>query len=149
MYIVELNNSPITAGVEEYKSITIIPFVLKLKIFSNHVYYQNDYNMYIKYELGATIDLGIQAYKCYNTQNNKKILVTCVGNTKNPLKKEISDVEYTLLIKETRRGERIAYSGEFSEDISSYFSDKGQYLVRITGTYNNVESAIYFWIEIV
>lgn len=149
LYDVELNSETITIGVEEYKKTTIIPFVLNLNIFSNHTFYQNDKDMYLKHNLGDHIFLDIKAFECYYPQKNKKVATTCAKDYNSLLKEEVDDIEYNLLIKSTRKGEKIAYSGKFIQDISEYFTEKGQFLVRITATYNNVKSDIYFWIKIV
>lgn len=149
LYIVELNSEAITIEVEEYKKNTIIPFVLNLNIYSNHIFYNNDKETYIKHNLGDHIFLDIKAFECYYMSKNNKNTTTCAKDYDSLLKEEINDIEYNMLIKSTRKGEKVAYSGKFIQDISEYLTEKGQFSVRITAMYNNVKSDINFLIKIV
>ena len=148
-YNVELNNKPITIGAVEVKTTTIIPYVLNVVSASNNTFLNDKtHDTTVRMSKGKDISLSIESYDCFSKDN--KVHLKCDNDEYKEVNKVITnDTKYELFIKTTNKVETVMYDGTFISNISTYFPKCGRYLVQINGKYKNVESSVYFWIEII
>ncbi len=148
---VKVNAQIVNIGVEEKNKIVLIPFLVNIHSFSFDYFYHKDISSNeLVFELNEKILLNVESFNCAFNVNNINYKVSCNGENFNLATKSLfSDISYKIMIKRTNKGETIKYDGQFKEDISDYFDEKGGYLVRVIASYNNVDSNIYFWVRII
>ncbi|HHW69526.1 MAG TPA: hypothetical protein GX747_04235, partial [Tenericutes bacterium] len=130
-----------------YRNIPIIPFIVSNNYVGLHCFYQDDIGTKTHtFNMGDKIYIMINSFECFNSINNAK--TSCYPN-KSSIKKEVNDINYSLIIRKVNKAQTIIYDGDFTNNITDYFSEKGLYDVNIIAKYGNVKSVIFFSIRIV
>jgi hypothetical protein len=148
LYSVTLNDIKLSVGVVEEKTITLIPVIVKVKLFSNHTFYGDDLSTVVVIKQGSSYILKIKSYNCFAMVNNVKAPLRCSNENKKTVNELTNDTSYRLLLTESKKDGKELYNGPFINDITSYLKETGYYNVFITGKYGNVESRIDFGIKI-
>jgi hypothetical protein len=149
LYSVTLNDIKLTVGAVEEKTITIIPFIVKMKLFSNNTFYGDDLSSVVIVKQGEKYILNIKSYNCFAVVNNVKAPLKCSNENKKTINELNTDTTYKVLITESKKNGKELYNGPFISDITAYLKETGYYNVFITGKYSNVESRINFGIKII
>lgn len=147
MHDVTLNEELITICIDEEKKSPIIPFFINNVSFDLICYYHDIGNpKNHTFNIGDEIKITVDSFECFNSINGDK--ASCYpyeGKEKRPVKK----IDYSLSIVRNYKGQKVIYTGDFINDISDYFLEKGTYTVSIISKYRNVKSNIFFSLKIV
>lgn len=147
LYDVTLNKELISVCVDEYRKTSIIPFMINNNYNDLHCIHQDDGGRRTRiFNKGDKIYITINSFECFNSINNAKS--SCYPN-KDQRKKETNDTDYSLLIRRSGGAEKIIYDGDFVNDITDYFSEKGVYSISIIAKHGYVKSIVSFSIRIV
>ncbi len=146
LYDVTLNDKLITVCVDEYRKYPIIPFIIYNVYSDLHCFYQDDEGTQTRpFNKGDKVYITIDSFKCFNSINNGE---TSCYPYKYQRRKKVYDTKYSLLIQRAGGAEKIIYDGEFVNDITNYFSEKGVYSIGMIAKYGNVKSIVSFSIRI-
>jgi hypothetical protein len=146
LYEVTVNEELVNVCIDEYRKKTIIPFIIYNNYVGLHCFHQDNVeektNIFNK---GDEIHITINSFECFNLTNDK---MSCYPNYKNLTKKEAKDIKYSLRIVRNYKGETVIYDGDFIDDITNYFVEKGTHSISIIAEHGNVKSIVSFSIKI-
>lgn len=147
LYDVTLNKKLITVCVDENRKSPIIPFMIYNNYVDLHCFHQDDEGTTTRiFNKGDKIHITINSFECFNSINNGK---TSCYPYKNQRKKETKDTKYSLLIQRAGGAAKVIYDGDFINDITDYFFEKGVYDISMIAKHANVKSVVSFSIKIV
>lgn len=148
-YEIKVNNELVQTNVESKKTTSIIPFLVNWISYNIDLTKGKDLSGKYKTELGNEITLSIQAYECYSDIVDNKMQIECQYDNEKLIKKDIENIRYSMKITSTSKSIGLIYEGKMKENITDLFKSKGNYEVIISTEYENIESNIYFYIELI
>jgi hypothetical protein len=147
-YDVTINNISVLTGFIGEKTISIIPSLVNVQLFSNNISYVGDYSVTHNFNQGVNISIGINSYECFVDVGKTETQIDCANENSKTVKNNVDDTIYYLYIKDADSKDKIIYDGLLISDITNYLMDPGLYYIEILGKYKNVNNRIYFWIKV-
>ena len=145
LFKVQINDTIVGSNITNNHSIPIIPTILYLDNHSYGSYYVKNNHFYNIKKINNRYILNIESYSCYYKNNNVETICD-LDNTQEINDKMYSklnnDVKYTKLSIYDYTSNKNIYVGKYTNDLTPYIEDDGNYLIRIIAKYKNVASII-------
>lgn len=147
IYKVNVNELEVGPGIESRKTNTILPGIITFsKVSIDFVE-----NSKVEVDYGSKINFDVKGYFCYSDITGNEKQVGC-SNNKNYKLKSIANINYyrMKILGGSTVGisNDIIYDGKYKNDVSDLLANKGKYQVEIYLNHENINSEIYFMVEV-
>lgn len=146
---IKVNDVLTGTSVGSVKTTPIIPFFVNILSYNMGVTKGENLVTKSKIEMGNKIILDIEAFKCYAKIAGRERQLECTYDNDDKTKKKVKNADYTMRINKTSGKDKgLIYEGKYKKDITDLLIAKGNYEIAIHSKYKNIESDIYFFIEL-